>query len=106
MRWYYLKLIAEVEFFTEIFEDFLGMDNHLYGNELWKSHSIIKLMQASHEFEDERLLEEGLKIIITLSRFKECGELLDSYELESQSINELPKSEKTLLGSILKAEFI
>ncbi|MFX1569973.1 MAG: hypothetical protein ACFFCV_16585 [Promethearchaeota archaeon] len=98
-------MIAEVEFFTEIFEEFLGMDNYLYGNELWKSHSIIKLMQASHEFEDQKIVEEGLKIIINLYKFKECGELLDFYELESQTINELPESEKILLGSILKAEF-
>ena len=98
-------MIAEVEFFTEIFEEFLGMDNHLYENELWKSHSLIKLMQAADDFEDQNLVEEGLKIIINLFRFKECGDLLDSYEKESHSINELPESEKTLLGSILRAEF-
>ncbi len=98
-------MIAEVEFFTEIFEEFLGMENYFYGNELWKSHSIIKLMRASDEFEDQKIVEEGLKIIINLCRFKECGELLDSYELESQSLNELPETEKILLGSILKAEF-
>ena len=99
-------MIAEVEFFTEIFEKFLGMDNKFYENELWRSHSLIKLMQAADEFEDQKLVEEGLKIIINLCRFKECGELLDSYEIESQSINELPESEKTLLNSILKEEFI
>lgn len=99
-------MIAEVEFFTEIFEEFLGMDNKFYENELWRSHSLIKLMQAADDFEDQKLVAEGLKIIITLCRFKECGDLLDSYEIESQSIKELPESEKTLLGSILKAEFI
>ena len=99
-------MIAEVEFFTEIFEEFLGMDNNVYENELWKSHSIIKLMHASHEFEDQKIVEEGLKIIINLCKFKECGKLLDSYELESQSINELPKTEKKLFGSILREEFI
>ena len=98
-------MIAEVEFFTEIFEEFLGMDNQVYENELWKSHSIIKLMHASNEFNDKKIVEEGLKIIINLCRFNECGELLDSYEAESHGINELQESEKTLLGSILKAEF-
>jgi len=98
-------MIAEVEFFTEIFEEFLGMNNYFYENELWKSQSIIKLMHASDEFEDKKIVEEGLKIIINLCRFKECGALLDSYERESYPINELPESEKTLLGSILKAEF-
>ena len=62
-------------------------------------------MHTSDEFEDKNLVEEGLKIIINLCRFKECGELLDFYETNSQSVNELPESEKTLLGSILKAEF-
>ncbi|UCD02042.1 MAG: hypothetical protein JSV23_03195 [Promethearchaeota archaeon] len=98
-------MISEVKFFTEIFEDFLSLDNNFYENELWKSHSIIKLMQVSDELEDKKILEEGLKIIINLCRFKECGDLLDSYEIESHSLGELAESEKTLLGSILKAEF-
>ena len=98
-------MISEVEFFTDIFEDFLCLDNQLYENELWKFNSIIKLMQSSDEFEEEGIIEEGLKIIINLSRFKECGDVFDSYELGSHSISELTKPEKTLLGSILKAEF-
>ncbi len=98
-------MISEVEFFTEIFEDFLCLDNKLYENELWKSHSIIKLMLVSDELEDKKIVEEGLNIIANLCRFKECGDLLDSYEIESHTISELAESEKTLLGSILKAEF-
>jgi len=98
-------MIAEVEFFTEIFEEFLGIDNQIYENELWKAHSIIKLMHTSDEFVDKEIVEEGLKIIINLCRFKECGDLLDSYEQESHPINQLIESEKTLLNSILKAEF-
>lgn len=105
MRWYRLKLISEVEFFHGIFEEFLCLDNQLYENELWKLNSIIKLMQASDEFEDKTMVEEGLKIIINLCKFKECGDLLDSYEIESHSISELAEPEKTLLGSILKVEF-
>ncbi len=62
-------------------------------------------MNASDEFRDTQIIEEGLKIIINLSNFKDCGALLDSYEKESHSINELAEPEKTLLGSILKAEF-
>jgi len=98
-------LISDIEFFTDIFEDFLGLDNNFYENELWKSHSIIKLMHVSYKLEDTKILEEGLKIIVNLCRFKECGDLLDSYELESHSISELAEAEKNLLGSILKAEF-
>ncbi len=99
-------MISEVEFFNDIFEDFLCLDNQRYENELWKSHSIIKLMYNTDEFEDKDIVEEGLKIIINLCRFKECGDLLDSYELESYPINQLIESEKTLLNSILKEEFI
>ncbi len=98
--------MSEVEFFNEIFEDFLCRDNQGYENELWKSNSIIKLMQNSDEFEDKSIVIEGLKIIINLCRFKECGDLLDSYELESFPINQLIESEKTLLNSILEQEFI
>lgn len=99
-------MISEVEFFNEIFEDFLCRDNQVHENELWKSHSIIKLMHNSVEFEDTNIVEEGLKIIINLCRFKECGDLLDSYEQESYPVNQLIESEKTLLNSILQAEFI
>ena len=98
-------MISEVEFFTEILEDFLCVDNHFYENDLWKYHSIIKLMNASDDFGNKEIIEEGLKVIINLYRFKDCGDLLDSYEKESHSISELVESEKTLLGSILKAEF-
>lgn len=99
-------MISEVEFFNEIFEDFLCRDNQVQENELWKSHSIIKLMQNSVEFEDQNIVEEGLKIIINLCKFKDCGDLLDSYEQESYPVNQLIESEKTLLNSILQAEFI
>ena len=98
--------MSEVEFFTEIFEDFLCLDNQRYENDLWRFHSIIKLMHAADEFRDTQIVEDGLKIIINLFRFKECGLLLDSYESESYSFNELAETEKTLLGSILKAEII
>ncbi len=98
--------MSEVEFFHEIFEDFVCLDNKFYEDELWKYNSIIKLMQASDDFENKSFIEEGLNIIINLCQFKECGDLLDSYEVKSYEINDLKESEKTLLESILKAEFI
>jgi hypothetical protein len=98
-------LISEVEFFQGIFEEFLHLDNQRYENEIWKSNSIIKLMFISDEFEDQTMVAEGLKIIINLCRFKECGELFDPYELESRPIDEIAETEKNLLRSILKAEF-
>ena len=99
-------MISEVEFFNEIFEDFLSLDNHILENELWMSHSIIKLMLNSNEFEDKNTVELALKIIISLCSFKECGDLLDTYEQESYPVNQLVESEKTLLNSILQVEFI
>ncbi|MFW9969264.1 MAG: hypothetical protein ACFFDF_03625 [Candidatus Odinarchaeota archaeon] len=99
-------MILEVEFFDEILEEFLGLDNRLYENDLWKANSIIKLMHTSDEITDNKIVEEGLKIIVNLYKFKECGALLDLYERESYPINELAEPEKTLLGSILMAEFI
>ncbi len=63
-------------------------------------------MHASDILTDKNIVEEGLKIIINLYNFKECGALYDCYEMNSHTINELKESEKTLLGSILKAEFI
>ena len=98
--------MSEVEFFHEIFEDFLRLDKKFYEDELWKYNSIIKLMHVSDDFENKALIEEGLKVIIDLCKFKECGDLRDFYDVESYSVDELAELEKTLLKSILKAEFI
>ena len=35
-------MISETEFYSEIFEDFIDLDNIHQENELWKSNSIIK----------------------------------------------------------------
>ncbi len=106
MRWFKLKLISETEFFNEIFEDFICIENEVHENELWKSNSIIRLMQISCEIEDTKIIEDGLKIILDLSKFQEGGSLVDSYESESYSLNELIEPEKKILESILKTEFI
>ena len=63
-------------------------------------------MQLSYEIEDTKIIEDGLKIILNLSKFQEGGRLVDSYESESYSLNDLIESEKKILVSILKAEFI
>ena len=98
-------MITETEFFHEIFEEFLGLDNEIYEDEFWKSKSIIKLMHISGEIEDKQIIEEGLKIILSLCKFKECGNLIDSYESESYSAKDLIKPEKEILNTILIAEF-
>lgn len=99
-------MLSETEFFNDIFENFPYQYNHKYENDLWKANSIIKLMQNSDEFIDKSIVEEGLKIIINLCKFNECGDLLDLYELESYPIDQLIEPEKNLIESILKAEFI
>jgi len=99
-------MISEAEFFTEIFEDFVGLDNNFQENVLWKSNSIIKLMQVSDEAEDKKIIEDGLNIIINLCKFKECGYLLDSYEIESCPSKLLLEPEREKFDSILQAEFI
>ena len=99
-------MISETEFFHEIFENFLCLENQVNDNELWRSNSIIRLMQISCEIADTKVIEEGLKIILNLSKFHENGSLIDLYEFESYSLNELIEPEKRILKSILKAEFI
>ncbi|MFX1501734.1 MAG: hypothetical protein ACFFDH_12285 [Promethearchaeota archaeon] len=98
-------MISDVDFFNEIFEKFPYDDNQCNESELWKANSIIKLMKNSEEFIDKSIVEEGLNIIITLCKFKECGELLDFYELDSYPINQLIEPERSIINSILKAEF-
>lgn len=98
-------MITETEFFHDIFEEFVCLEENLHDNELWMSNSIIKLMKASDEIESKQIITEGLKVILSLCNFRECGYLIDSYGLESHPINDLTKSDKFLMESILKAEF-
>ena len=99
-------MISETSFFTEIFEDFVGSDNQFQENEKWKSNSIIKLMQVSNGIENKNIIEDGLKIILNLCRFKECGCLLNSYERESYSTNDLLEPDREVFETILKAEIM
>ena len=98
-------MITETEFFHDIFEDFVCLEENLHDNEIWKSNSIIKLIKASDEIENKQIIAEGLKMILCLCNFRECGHLIDYYESESHSINDLTKSDRFLMESILKAEF-
>jgi hypothetical protein len=99
-------LTTEIEFFNEIFEEFVCSEDLIKDNEIWKSNSIIKLMKASNGAENKCVLEDGLKIILNLCKFRENGYLQDSYKSESYSVNDLMEPDKILLESILRAEFI
>ena len=98
-------MISELKFYEEIFDDFICMMKIFQGNETWKAQSIIKLMNVSKEIENKNIIEEGLKVILTINKFVNCGDLFDSYETESYSINESFEFERQYLGSVLKAEF-
>jgi hypothetical protein len=98
-------MLSAVEFFHEIFEEFVCLEETIHDNEIWRSNSIIKLMNASRELEDQQVVTEGLKMILNLCKFRECGALIDFYESGSYDTSELKTSDKNLLDSILKAEF-
>ena len=98
-------MISELEFYEDIFDDLICMMNIFQENETWKANSIIKLMNASKDIENKKMIEEGLKIILTINNSIKCGDLSDSYETESYPINESFEFERQYLGSVLKAEF-
>ncbi len=106
MRQFELNLTTEIKLFNEIFEEFICLGDNIQDNEIWKSNSIIKLMRASTGTENTRILEEGLKIILNLCKFRECGYLQDYYQSESYLMNDLMEIDKIVLESILRAEFI
>ena len=99
-------MTTEIEFFNEIFEEFICSEDNIQDNEIWKSNSIIKLMRASNGIENKCVLEDGLKIILNLCKFRERGHLHDPYKSESYSINVIMEPDKIILDSILRAEFI
>jgi hypothetical protein len=98
-------LTTEIDFFNEIFEEFVCTEDTIHGNDIWKSNSIIKLMKSLDRIENKRILEEGLKVILILCKFRECGSLYDPYNLESYSIDDIIESDKIILDSIMMAEF-
>ena len=99
-------MTTEIEFFHDIFEEFVCSEDTIHDSEIWKSHSIIKLMKALEGIETKCILEEGLKIILNLCKFREGGYLHDPYKSESYSINDIMEPDKQILNSILRAEFI
>ena len=99
-------MTTEIEFFNDIFEEFVCSEDSIHDNEIWKSNSIIKLMKALDGIDSKCVLEEGLKIILILCKFRESGYLYDPYKSESYSINEIMEPDKKMLDSILRAEFI
>jgi len=99
-------LTTEIDFFHDIFEEFVCSDDTINDNEIWKSNSIIKLMKSLDRIESKRILEEGLKVILNLCKFRERGSLHDPYKSESYSINDIVEPDKSILDSILREEFI
>ena len=98
-------MITETEIFHDIFEEFVCLEETFHDNEIWKSNSIIKLMKASHEIENKHIITEGLKMILILCNFRECGALINFFESGSYPICDLNEPDRFLLDSILKAEF-
>jgi hypothetical protein len=98
-------LITETQFFHQIFEDFVCLEEDFHDNDVWKSKSIIKLMTMSGEIAPRQIVEEGLKVILSLCKFRERGYLIDPYESESYTVDKLAAPDKKLLYLILKAEF-
>ncbi len=100
------KLIVKHEILREIFEEFIHLDGNTIDDEMWKSNAIIKLMEASNLIHDKHFVEEGLKEILSLCKFKEGGFLFDPYESGSDPISTLSEPDRKIVNSILKAEFI
>ncbi|MHA2283792.1 MAG: hypothetical protein ACXAC5_23355 [Promethearchaeota archaeon] len=99
-------MTTEIEFFNDIFEEFVCSEDTIHDNEVWKSNSIIKLMKSLDRIENNSVLEEGLKIILILCKFREGGSLHDPYESGSYSIKDIMGTDKVIIDSILRTEFI
>jgi hypothetical protein len=62
-------------------------------------------MDASNMIHDTHFIEEGLKEILNLCKFKEGGLLIDPYESGSDPLNTLSEPDRRTANSILRAEF-
>ncbi|MHA1658978.1 MAG: hypothetical protein ACTSUT_07630 [Promethearchaeota archaeon] len=91
-----------MEFYSNIFDDFLETNNDTKEKESWKCKSIIELMKISKGRVNNIFCENGLRIIMDLSNYY----YIFPHECESKSCVKLSKKEKLILISILKKEFI
>ncbi len=95
-------MIAECDFYMNLYDDFINTRDDENDKILWKMHKILDLMKVTREKDPSGFMENGLRMIMVLNKnFR-----INSCDLSSLDLNETPPDKKEELKVILKREFI
>ncbi|MBD3253465.1 MAG: hypothetical protein GF383_00150 [Candidatus Lokiarchaeota archaeon] len=91
---------CEDEFYDKILEKFLECKKSKEKSDLWKSQTIIQLMENIKQKNNKEFVKNALLVLMSL----EEDFLRDSFHIKSKDFSILSKEEKTILSSLLKEE--
>jgi len=95
-------MINEIDYYYNIFDNFVEFKNDSNKRELWKDHSIIELMNILDEDESELFVQNALIVLIAL--FEDY--LHDSFfNRHSENIKNINKNDRKIVMELLKKEF-
>ena len=93
---------CEFDFYMNIFDDFLLAKNDENQKIMWKMRTIIEIMKITDGQEDNRFMENALRMIMLLFNHY----IITPCELERNYFVNAPFDEKEELRTVLKKEFI
>ena len=94
-------MMAECEFYMNLYDDFIKTRDDENDKVLWKMHKILDLMKVTDEKDPDGFMENGLRMIMLL--FNNYN--INSCDLNSLDLMETSSDKKEELIYILKKEF-
>ena len=95
-------MMAECDFYMNLYDDFIKTENDENEKILWKMYKILDLMKATDGNDPDGFMENGLRMIMLLFNYYN----INSCDLSSFDLNETSPDKKEELRFILKTEFM
>ena len=95
-------MMAECDFYMNLYEDFIKTRNDENDKILWKTYKILDLMKVADEKDQNGFMENGLRMIMLLFN----NFIINSCDISSSDLNETSSNKKEELICMLKKEFI
>ncbi|GAG76675.1 unnamed protein product [marine sediment metagenome] len=95
-------MMAECDFYMNLYEDFIKTRNDENDKILWKMYKILDLMKVADEKDQNGFVENGLRMIMLLFN----NFIINSCDISSSDLNETSSDKKEELICMLKKEFI
>jgi len=94
-------MLAECDFYTNLYDDFIKTRNDENEKILWKMYKILDLMKITNQNDPNGFMENGLRMIMLLYN----NYNINSCDLNSFDLIETSSDKKEELIYILKEEF-